>query len=226
MSLNQTLLYLLSLSSISFANQDVLDADRDSGRDYRALVTKTITYNEQTPLPAQNITSDFDSLSCQPDEKQCNDSCIPSTQDCCSADHCFPGDYCYHHSGKAHCCPQGLECFQISGHVCFDQKILWYDEVHIVEEDSDEVVTAWDLHESVRRAKTRLTVTASYPSEGRSSYSELSSRVVRAAATSSVVLDSIATRTITFTSSPTSELGDSWAGPAGVEGVKGQAVLG
>lgn len=54
MSLYQTLLYLLSLSWISFANQDVLDADRDSSRDYRVLVTKTITYNEQTPLPAES----------------------------------------------------------------------------------------------------------------------------------------------------------------------------
>jgi len=54
MSPYQTLLYLLSLSSISFANQDVLDAARESGRDYRALVTKTLTYNDQTPLPAQS----------------------------------------------------------------------------------------------------------------------------------------------------------------------------
>lgn len=53
MSLYQTLLYLLSLSSISFANQDVLDSDRDSFPLHRALVTKTITYNEQT-LPAQS----------------------------------------------------------------------------------------------------------------------------------------------------------------------------
>lgn len=175
----------------------------------------------------------MDSLSCQPDQKQCNNSCIPSTQDCCSAAHCFPGDYCYHHSGKAHCCPEGLECFQISGDVCFDQRILWYDEVHIVEVNSDAVTTAWDLQESVQRAKTRLAVTASYPSEGRSSYSRLSSSVLEAAATSSVVLDTISTRTITLLSSPTSGplvnsmdsvgFGDSWAGP---ERVEGQNVLG
>ena len=102
-----------------------------------------------------------------------------------------------------------------------------------MEVNSDAVTTAWDLQESVQRAKTRLAVTASYPREGRSSYSRLSSSVLEAAATSAVVLDTISTRTITLLSSPTSGplvnsmdsvgFGDSWAGP---ERVEGQNVLG
>ncbi len=72
MSLHQTLLYLLSLSSISFANQDVFqDSDRDLGLDafpspHRVLVTKTITYNEQAPAPPPSKYSpSIDTLSLQ-----------------------------------------------------------------------------------------------------------------------------------------------------------------
>lgn len=72
MSLRQTLLYFLSLSSISFANQDVFqDSDRDIGLDafpspHRVLATKTVTYNEQTPVPPQSKYSpNIDTLSLQ-----------------------------------------------------------------------------------------------------------------------------------------------------------------
>ncbi|KAL4925318.1 uncharacterized protein BDV17DRAFT_272387 [Aspergillus undulatus] len=142
MSLQRTLLYLLSLSSLSLAsNQDILeDSDRDtsslnslSSHDSLVLVTKTVTYDEH-PWPTQVVelpsaptylNNDSPTFSCPPAQKECNNSCIPTTQDCCSAaEHCFPGDYCYHHQGSVRCCPEGLACFQISGDVCFEQRVL------------------------------------------------------------------------------------------------------
>ncbi|KAL4787185.1 hypothetical protein BJX76DRAFT_363949 [Aspergillus varians] len=232
MSLHRTLLFFFSLSSLSFAHdQEVLqDSDRGvsglgSSRG-SVLVTKSVTYNEHNPLPTHvkdtpsAYTTPLDTLSCPSDEKQCNDSCIPSTQDCCSAaEHCFAGDYCYQHGGEVRCCPQGLACFQISGSVCFEQTLLLYEEVHIVEEGNNEVVTSWDQQASVHQTRTKITVTASYPAEGRSSYTRLSSRVAEAAAT--LIASSVATRTITLTS-PTSPSFLSDSGP----GAEGQVVLG
>ncbi|RDW83558.1 uncharacterized protein DSM5745_03884 [Aspergillus mulundensis] len=220
-SLHRTLLYLLSLSSISFATeQDVLD---DSGRGLypshgsRVLLTKTVSYNHHVPVPTRDTpntlsTSSEPSPVCPSDQKPCRHTCIPSTQDCCSADqHCLPGDYCYIHSGSVRCCPQGLSCFQISGDVCFEQTVIWYEEVHIVNETEDDsdgagageavTVTSWELLESARPTSSRITVTASYPAEGRAAFTSLSQRIVEAAVTPvalALALDEIPTRTVTL----------------------------
>ncbi|KAL4899453.1 hypothetical protein BDW74DRAFT_110112 [Aspergillus multicolor] len=232
MSLYKTLLYLLSLSSLSLASeQDVLDeSDRAlyPSHGSRVLLTKTVTYNEHAPSPTDSQQSRINhlaltnnhpgigtipseaskpSLNCPFDQKPCGKTCIPSTQDCCFADHhCLPGDYCYIHSGAVRCCPQGLACFQISGDVCFEQTVVWYEEVHIVDETehsdgTGEVVTSWELLESVRSTSSRITVTASYPAEGRAAFTSLSSRIVEAAVTSvalALALDEIPTRTVTL----------------------------
>ncbi|KAL4938153.1 hypothetical protein BDV06DRAFT_201547 [Aspergillus oleicola] len=244
MSLSRTLLYLLSLSSISLArDQDVLQPDQPflefPSHSSLVLITKTVTYDEHVlptlPTQAPNSpllnTPENATISCFSTQKQCANTCIPSTQDCCSAsEHCFPGDYCYHHSGEIRCCPEGLECYQLSGDVCFDQTIVWYEEVHIVEGGDDEddregqeqeVVTSWELRESFQETKTRVTVTASYPAEGRASFAALSQSFAEAAtATSlSLVLDFVPTRTVTISKTPTataeSFLDDLWLGSEG-----------
>ncbi|KAL4919182.1 hypothetical protein BDW62DRAFT_209913 [Aspergillus aurantiobrunneus] len=151
-------------------------------------VTKIVSYNDQTSLPigAPSIQASRDLAN------------FEQRHDCCSAaEHCSPGDYCFHHGGEVRCCPEGLACFEISGVVCFEQAFVWYEEVHIVEEDMDEATTSWDLQESVWGTSTRLSVTASYPTEGRSSYSSLSASVVQAAATSLSLVNAMDARTVT-----------------------------
>ncbi|KAL5041048.1 hypothetical protein BDW71DRAFT_192548 [Aspergillus fruticulosus] len=159
--------------------------------------------------------SEFD-LSCPPAQKQCNGTCIPSTQDCCAAsEHCLPEDYCYHHSGSVRCCPEGLACFQISGDVCFERTVVWYEEVHIVDENEDEIITSWHPVESVYATSSRITITASYPAEGRASFTRLSWGIVDAAATPvALALDEIPTRTVTLSAHTTKPiLFDTWSGP-------------
>ncbi|KAL4961102.1 uncharacterized protein BDV14DRAFT_204101 [Aspergillus stella-maris] len=215
MALLRNLFYLLSLSSVSFAGeQDVLQPDihpseqgtlRSHGS--LVLVTKTITYDEHV-LPT--LPPDAPTLN-TPENPTL--TCIPSTQDCCSAsEHCFPGDYCYIHSGKIRCCPEGLECYQLSGDVCYTQNVVWYEGVHIVGEFDDqngdlerEVITSWELQEAVQETKTRVTVSASYPAEGRASFAALSESLVHSAiATSlSLLLDVVPTRTVTGSRTPT-----------------------
>ncbi|KAL4983194.1 hypothetical protein BDW68DRAFT_169398 [Aspergillus falconensis] len=224
-SLHRTLLYLLSISAISLAsNQDVLqDFDRDPSHGHRVLLTKTVSYTgHETPPMQTHDTSDafsnpseFD-LSCPPAQKQCNGTCIPSTQDCCAAsEHCLPEDYCYHHSGSVRCCPEGLACFQISGDVCFERTVVWYEEVHIVDENEDEIITSWHPVESVYATSSRITITASYPAEGRASFTRLSWGIVDAAATPvALALDEIPTRTVTLSAHTTKPiLFDTWSGP-------------
>ncbi|KAL4863207.1 hypothetical protein BDV12DRAFT_30576 [Aspergillus spectabilis] len=194
MSLYQTLLYILSLSSVALAgDQDVL---RNSGLDAissslyisHAASSNISDLNSHHDASTSSIynTPTTENLSCAPNEKQCNNACIPSTHDCCSAaEHCYPGDYCFQHGGEIRCCPEGLACFQISGDVCFEQTVLWYEAVIIVkeDEDGDEVVTLWDLQEEMRETSTRVTVTASYPGEGRELFQKVSEGVVKAEAT-------------------------------------------
>ncbi|KAL4994890.1 hypothetical protein BDV10DRAFT_188603 [Aspergillus recurvatus] len=227
-SLQRTLLYLFMFTATSLAsNQDILQSsDRDLSRSSRVLLTETFSYpeHENAPMPTHDMTDAFSNspelnLSCPPAQKQCNDTCIPSTQDCCAAsEHCLPGDYCYHHSDMVRCCPEGLACFQISGDVCFERTVVWYEEVHIVNENEDETTTSWDLMESVYATKTKITVTASYPTEGRASFTSFSRGIVEAAATPvSLVLDEVPTRMVTLmgvhTTGPV--LSDLWSGVAG-----------
>ncbi|KAL2823550.1 hypothetical protein BDW59DRAFT_96532 [Aspergillus cavernicola] len=237
MSLHHTLLYLLSLSSMSFAgDQDVLMHPVSLHRTV-ALVTNTISYNGHTPSQIadpslsrvphdKDSSSDNESTpSCSSDEKWCpdTDSCIPLTHDCCSASkHCFPGDYCFHHDAEVRCCPQGLECFQISSIVCIEQPVFWYEEVYIVEEDSDEVTTSWDLLETMLETRTPITVTASYPGEGRASFSSLSSSIIQSAVETPLELDLLPTRTTTVVRTPTVKL----LPFGGLPGFEGQVVLG
>ncbi|KAL4735928.1 hypothetical protein BDV11DRAFT_195024 [Aspergillus similis] len=232
MSLHRTLLYLLSLSAGSRAiGQDVLqDSSRDSSDVSRILLTKTVSYigHENVPMPTTYDRADAFSdrpqsnLSCPPDRKQCGDTCIPSTQDCCAAsEHCLRGDYCYRHSNSVRCCPVGLACFQISGDVCFERTVVWYEEIHTVDVDEVEVITSWDLVESVYPTSSRITVTASYPGEGRASFTSLSEGIVEAAATPvTLALDEVPTRTVTLSAHTTEPmLSDAWSG------AEGQVVL-
>ncbi|KAL4816987.1 hypothetical protein BDW67DRAFT_161232 [Aspergillus spinulosporus] len=231
-SLYRTLLYLLSISAGACAiEQDVLqDFNRDSSDVSRILLTKTVSYtgHESTLMSTTYDRTDSLSdppqrnLSCPPGRKQCGDTCIPSTQDCCAAsEHCLPGDYCYRHSGSVRCCPEGLACFQISGDVCFERTVVWYEEIHIVDVNEDEIMTSWDLVELVYPTSSKITVTASYPAEGRASFTSLSEGIVEAAATPvTLALDEIPTRTVAFgihTTEPTRS--DPWSG------VEGQVVL-
>ncbi|KAL4746905.1 hypothetical protein BDW72DRAFT_183926 [Aspergillus terricola var. indicus] len=232
MSLHRTLLYLLSLSAGSRAiDQDVLqDSNGDSSDVSRILLTKTVSYTGHVGAPMTTTYDRIDAfsdppqrnISCPPDRKQCGDTCFPSTQDCCAAsEHCLPGDYCYRHSGSVRCCPEGLACFQIRGDVCFERTVVWYEEVHIVDESEDEIITSWDLVESVYPTSSRITVTASYPDEGRAFFTSLSERIVEAAATPvTLALDGIPTRTVTLSAHTTEPmLSDLWSG------VEGQVVL-
>ncbi|KAL4953384.1 hypothetical protein BDW69DRAFT_184519 [Aspergillus filifer] len=250
MALLRNLFHLLSLSPVSFASeQDVLQQEPNfsNGRALQShgslvLVTKTVTYDKHIlpTLPPQAPSSptlnipENPTIICPPTQKQCGDTCIPTTQDCCSAsEHCFPGDYCYIHSSEIRCCPEGLECYQLSGDICFDQTVVWYEEVHIVEEHDEqagdqerEVATSWKLQESVQETKTRVTVSASYPAEGRASFAALSERIVQdaMATTLSLVLD-VPTRTVTIsrTPTPTAEAESFWDGL--YVGDEGQVVM-
>ncbi|KAL4971708.1 hypothetical protein BDW66DRAFT_164789 [Aspergillus desertorum] len=236
-SLHQTLLYFLSLVAISLAtNEDVIrNSHSDPSQVPRVLLTGTVSYNghENHPMPTHGKWSlDISdalpnplqlNLACQPNQKQCNDTCIDSAHECCAAsERCLPGDYCYHHSGAVRCCPKGLACFQISGDVCFERTVVWYEEVHIVDENEDKITTPWDLMESVYTTSSRITVTASYPGEGRASFRSLSGGILEVAATPmSLALDEIPTRTVTTMATHTMEpmLPDPWSG------VEGQVVL-
>ncbi|KAL6230734.1 hypothetical protein BDW75DRAFT_221898 [Aspergillus navahoensis] len=161
-------------------------------------------------------------LSCPPAQKQCNNTCIPSIQDCCAAfEHCLPGDYCFHHSGTVRCCPEGLACFKISGDVCFERTVVWYEEVHIIDKNEAEITTSRDLIESVYTTKTKITVTASYPAEGRASFTSLSRGIVEAAATLvPLASDEIPTKTVTTSIRTTGPMLSSlWSG------VEGQVIM-
>ncbi|KAL2862538.1 uncharacterized protein BJX67DRAFT_385560 [Aspergillus lucknowensis] len=239
MSLHRTLLYLLSLPSISFCSeQDILGspnigpprADGVSPHDGVSLVTRTFYYGASNPSPTLTPAQDslreenstLGAIYYPPNEKQFHDTTNPSAQDWCSAsEHCFPGDYCFYHDGDTRCCPEGLSCFQISGDVYSEQTVLWYEEVHIVEDESDEIVTSWNLESSVMVMKTRIAITASYPSEGRAIYSSMSESVVQAAETG-LMLDDTPTRTRTEVQIPPvkpSPFG-------GLAGIQDQVVLG
>ncbi|KAL2851148.1 hypothetical protein BJY01DRAFT_232972 [Aspergillus pseudoustus] len=223
-SLYRTLLYLLSLPAVSLASgQDILKNHPSAGSSStytRNLVSKTFSYGGDILPPTLSPSADSQPAPTDKDEatplsyalcpaghKRCANACIPSTQDCCSAStHCFPGDYCFRHDGEVRCCPEGLSCFNISGDVCYAQKVFWYEEVHVhfVEVDVDgeghekreevAVVTEWGMESSVMRTATRVAVTASYPAEGRSVFEKVSRGIVREAETR-IVLDEVPTRT-------------------------------
>jgi hypothetical protein len=81
--------------------------------------------------------------------------------------------------------------------------VHWYEEVHIHYVDVDEdggsgeevaVVTEWEVESSVVQTATRVTVTASYPAEGRGEFARISREIVREAKTR-VLLDEVPTRT-------------------------------
>ncbi|KAL4790383.1 hypothetical protein BDV19DRAFT_372464 [Aspergillus venezuelensis] len=253
MALLRNLFYLLSLSSVSWAGeQDVLQPHQDPSEQGAlrshgslVLVTKTITYDEHVlpslppkapSLPTFNTPENLNpTLTCPATQKPCGNTCIPTTQDCCSAsEHCFPGDYCYIHTGKVRCCPEGLECYQLSGDICYEQSVVWYEEVHIVGESDDQigdlergVITSWELQESVRETKTRVIVSASYPGEGRASFAALSEGIVQGARATSVllVLDNVPTRTVTASKTPTaSATGESFLDELYI-GNEGQVVM-
>ncbi|PTU21836.1 hypothetical protein P175DRAFT_0556792 [Aspergillus ochraceoroseus IBT 24754] len=142
--------------------------------------------------------------SCVAGEQCCQGGCIPESHDCCSASqHCFPGDYCFFYEGIVRCCPEGMSCSQMSEDVAWEQTVYWYEEVHVVEENSEERFTSQRLESSVRQTTTSITVSASYTNEASSSLSALSSSVYYAAQTSPE-LHSIPTRTSTVTRVPTS----------------------
>ncbi|KAL4876929.1 hypothetical protein BJY04DRAFT_199220 [Aspergillus karnatakaensis] len=230
MFLYQTLqlLSLLSLSSLALASDHAI---------FRPLKVHTIksdllpsepthphpnTKGFITPLDLSTFP-DTETLTCPPTHKQCANTCIPSTQDCCSAsEHCFPGDYCFFHAGQVRCCPQGLECFQMSGDVCLSQTVVWYEAVLVVavtegsggdvdsgdgggsEEATATTTTLWDLQSEERHTRTRVTVSASYPAEGRRVYESVSASLKEALATTVMVWgDGVPTRTRTVVSLPT-----------------------
>ncbi|KAL5337409.1 hypothetical protein BJX70DRAFT_245677 [Aspergillus crustosus] len=98
----------------------------------------------------------------------------------------------------------------MSGDVCFRQKVLWYEAVVVDVVVDDErsaddggsdgnggIVTLWDLHEEIRETRTRITVSASYPGEGRSVYSVVSEGVVEAMATTVSLWEGVASATET-----------------------------
>ncbi|KAL3457437.1 hypothetical protein BJX64DRAFT_293116 [Aspergillus heterothallicus] len=268
-SLHRTLLYLLSLASVSVASeQDIFThaTNPDSKSSYtRNLVSKTFSYGGNIPPPTLSPSADthtgtsIPSISidanphrdssnparsdedtplgydlCPAGQKRCTDVCIPSTQDCCSAStHCFPGDYCFHHDGEVRCCPEGLSCFTVSGDVCYEQMVFWYEEVHVHFVDMDDagmegekvaVVTEWDMGNSVLQTHTRVTVTASYPVEGRGEFARLSRGIVREVETR-IMLDEVPTRTRTMirTVQRTSTVDMMFDG---LKGAAGQIVLG
>jgi hypothetical protein len=86
--------------------------------------------------------------------------------------------------------------------------VFWYEEVHIHFVDVDDegqdwgeelaVVTERRMESSVLRTATRITVTASYPSEGRSEFERISRTISREAETR-VVFDEMPTRTRSVT---------------------------
>jgi hypothetical protein len=98
---------------------------------------------------------------------------------------------------------------------------VWYEEIHVVDVNEDEIITSWDLVESVYPTSSRITATASYPGEGRASFTSLSEGIVEAAATPvTLALDEIPTRTVILGAHTTEAmLSDPWSG------VEGQVVL-
>ena len=98
---------------------------------------------------------------------------------------------------------------------------MWYEEIHIIDVNEEEIITSWGLVESVYRTSSRITVTASFPGEGRAYFTSLSEGIVEAAATPvTLALDEIPTRTLTLGVHTTKAmLSDPWSG------VEGQVVL-
>jgi hypothetical protein len=154
---------------------------------------------------------------------------------CSASTHCLPGDYCFVYDGSIRCCPEGLACFSIGGDICYEQTVYWYEEVHVHYVDVDEdggmgeevaVVTEWEVESSVVQTVARVTVTASYPGEGRSEFVRISRGAVREAETR-VVLDEVPTRTREVTQGirRTSGMEDSRM-LDGFGGSEGQVVLG
>ncbi|KAL3451369.1 hypothetical protein BJX65DRAFT_303949 [Aspergillus insuetus] len=200
MSLHRTLLYLLSLTSAALgSDQDILDnptqtPNIDSSPSYsRNLITRSFSYGGSIPTPTS-----------LPDpEPETNHEPQLDNTHCSASTHCLPGDYCFIHDGSIRCCPEGIACFSIMADICYEQTVYWYEEVHIhyvdVDDDGEEgeevaVVTEWEVSSSVVQTATRLTVTASFPDEGRGEFEKLSRGVVRGAETR-VVLDKVPTRT-------------------------------
>jgi hypothetical protein len=120
----------------------------------------------------------------------------------------------------------------ISGDVWYVQTVFWYEEVHMHFMDVDEegcwgeelaVVTERGMESSVLRTATRVAVTASYPSEGRSEFQRISRAISREAETR-VVFDETPSRTrsITRTVERTSRAERKFAGS---EDVSNEAVL-
>ncbi|KAL2847037.1 hypothetical protein BJX68DRAFT_268337 [Aspergillus pseudodeflectus] len=200
MSLHRTLLYLLSLTSAALGNdQDTVDnpthtMDIDTSSSYsRNLFTKTFSYGGSIPPPTS--LPDTDTIFAEEPH-------LDNTR-CSASDHCLPGDYCFVHDGSIRCCPEGRACFSITADICYEQTVYWYEEVHVhyvdVDEDGGEgeevaVVTEWEVESSVVQTATRVTVTASYPADGRGEFARVSRGIVRDAETR-VVLDEVPTRT-------------------------------
>ncbi|KAI9367695.1 hypothetical protein BJX61DRAFT_547242 [Aspergillus egyptiacus] len=185
MSLHRTLLYILSLSQVSFAlDQDVLGAEAVSVVNTRELSSYTVispATATDTASPADHTTNPSHST-----PPSYNQNPIPSSPSPCSAPlHCYPGDYCFHHFGAIRCCPEGLACVQITGDVNIEQAVVWYEEVYTVEkgsdydddDDDDDVLTSWDIVESTLHTTTRVTATASFPEDARVAYASLTERV-------------------------------------------------
>ncbi|CEN60905.1 hypothetical protein ASPCAL07576 [Aspergillus calidoustus] len=223
MSLHRILLYLLSLTSAALGtDQDTVNnpthtSDIDTSSSYsRNLFTKTFSYGGSIPPPSSlpGPHTHPPSLPHNPRQRtvltmQVDTETVfaeePHLEDTrCSASHnCLPGDYCFVHDASIRCCPEGLACFSITADVCYEQTVYWYEEVHVhyvdVDEDGGEgeevaVVTEWEVESSVVQTATRVTVTASYPADGRGEFARVSRGIVRDAETR-VVLDEVPTRT-------------------------------
>jgi hypothetical protein len=108
--------------------------------------------------------------------------------------------------------------------------VFWYEEVHIHFMDVDEegwnwgeelaVVTERGMESSVLRTATRVTVTASYPSEGRSEF-ERTSRTISREAETRIIFDAMPSRTrsVTRTVERTSRAERKFAGSEDVSAV-------
>ncbi|KAL3487210.1 hypothetical protein BJX62DRAFT_241242 [Aspergillus germanicus] len=230
MSLHRTLLYLLSLTSAAPASdQDILDnptetsnIDTASSPVYPSAISPALL--QRTVLTMQLETDPETNHEFQLDSTYCS-----------ASTHCLPGDYCFVHESSIRCCPEDLACFSITANIWYEQTVYWYEEVHVhyvdVDEDGGEgeevaVVTEWEVESSVVQAATRVTVTASYPAEGRNEFDKLSRGVVREAETR-VVLNEVPTRTreVTRGIRRTSEMEDTGM-LGGFGDSKGQVVLG
>ncbi|KAL2847256.1 hypothetical protein BJY01DRAFT_246906 [Aspergillus pseudoustus] len=196
MLLYRICLYLSLTTNVLSSEQDILAFNLERLLwSSRTFVTKTCSYDSipvlSAPSPKPPSTTDTEREQkthlgynlCPSDQKRCGNTCISSTHDCCSAKaHCFPGDYCFHHDGE---------------------RVYWHEELHVhfveiddsgSEGDEVAVVTEWGIESSMIRTATRVTVSASYPGEGRSAFSSVSRQIVRGAGTK-LMLDEVPTRT-------------------------------